>query len=41
MERCQWGEISEKMIHYHDEEWALRFGGVCPKRSAYLKGSQV
>jgi len=23
MERCHWGEISEKMICYHDEEWGV------------------
>jgi DNA-3-methyladenine glycosylase I len=23
MQRCNWGNVSEKMIHYHDEEWGV------------------
>ncbi len=23
MQRCDWGKVSEKMIHYHDEEWGI------------------
>lgn len=23
MNRCDWGNVSDKMIHYHDEEWGI------------------
>lgn len=23
MQRCNWGNVNDKMTHYHDEEWGI------------------